>query len=74
MQELMDENIIEARRGERIDGMDLMGWLERSSYRTDVGPHPQGKELNKGALSQDDIRGNTFIMLAAGQETSAGVL
>ncbi|WKT44510.1 Cytochrome P450 [Fusarium oxysporum f. sp. vasinfectum] len=51
MQELMDENIIEARRGERIDG----------------------KELNKGALSQDDIRGNTFIMLAAGQETSAGV-
>ncbi|EWZ37705.1 hypothetical protein FOXYS1_3155 [Fusarium oxysporum] len=52
MQELMDENIIEARRGERIDG----------------------KELNKGALSQDDIRGNTFIMLAAGQETSAGVL
>ncbi|TXC00674.1 hypothetical protein FocTR4_00008775 [Fusarium oxysporum f. sp. cubense] len=50
MQELMDENIIEARRGERID------------------------ELNKGALSHDDIRGNTFIMLAAGQETSAGVL
>ncbi|KAM5512707.1 cytochrome P450 [Fusarium oxysporum f. sp. phaseoli] len=47
MQELMDENIIEARRG---------------------------KELNKGALSQDDIRGNTFIMLAAGQETSVGVL
>ncbi|EWZ89631.1 hypothetical protein FOWG_07595 [Fusarium oxysporum f. sp. lycopersici MN25] len=43
-------------------------------YRTDVGPRPQGKELNKGALSQDDIRGNTFIMLAAGQETSAGVL
>ncbi|KAH7164301.1 cytochrome P450 [Fusarium sp. MPI-SDFR-AT-0072] len=74
MQELVDEKIIEARRGERIDGMDLMGSLERSSYRTDVVPHPQGKELNKGTLSQDDIRGNTFIMLASGHETSAGVL
>jgi cytochrome P450 len=74
MQELMDEKITEARRGEHIDGMDLMGRLVRSSYGTDVGPQQQGKGLNKGALSRDDIRGNTFIMLAAGHETSAGVL
>ncbi|KAI1035961.1 hypothetical protein LB505_006600 [Fusarium chuoi] len=25
-------------------------------------------------LSHDDVRGNTFVMLAAGHETSAGVL
>ncbi|KAF9770393.1 hypothetical protein IL306_012078 [Fusarium sp. DS 682] len=74
MQELMDEKITEAGRGERIDGMDLMGRLVRSSYGSGLGPHQQNRELNNGVLSRNDIRGNTFIMLAAGHETSAGVI
>ncbi|KAF4455664.1 cytochrome P450 [Fusarium austroafricanum] len=74
MQELMDEKIEEACRGECIDGMDLMGQLVRSSYGTEVGRSQQDMESMKGVLSRDEIHGNAFIMLAAGHETTANAI
>ncbi|UZP35738.1 hypothetical protein NXS19_003554 [Fusarium pseudograminearum] len=71
MHELMDEKIEEARKGEHVDGMDLMGQLVRSSYATGTG---EGMQSKKGALSRDEIQGNAFIMLVAGHETTAGAL
>lgn len=74
MHELMDEKIEEARKGEHVDGMDLMGQLVRSSYETRTGPNQQSMQSKKGALSRDEIQGNAFIMLVAGHETTAGAL
>jgi cytochrome P450 len=73
MQELIDEKIVEARAGERIDGMDLMGQLVRSSYGNGT-DRVQQAELKKGMLSQEEIRGNAFIMLVAGHETTANAI
>jgi cytochrome P450 len=74
MHELMDEKIEEARKGEHVDGMDLMGQLVRSSYATRTNDDQQGMQFKKGALSRDEIQGNAFIMLVAGHETTAGAL
>ncbi|KAH7262312.1 cytochrome P450 [Fusarium tricinctum] len=73
MQELIDEKIVEARAGERIDGMDLMGQLVRSSYGNET-DRVQQAEPKKGMLSRDEIRGNAFIMLVAGHETTANAI
>ncbi|KAM0221007.1 hypothetical protein ACHAPA_003360 [Fusarium lateritium] len=73
MQELIDEKIVEARAGERIDGMDLMGQLVRSSYGNGT-DRVQQAEPKKGMLSRDEIRGNAFIMLVAGHETTANAI
>lgn len=72
MHELMDEKIEETRKGDHVDGMDLMGQLVRSSYESRTG-HDQ-MQSKKGALSRDEIQGNAFIMLVAGHETTAGAL
>ncbi|KAM0233702.1 hypothetical protein ACHAPO_006990 [Fusarium lateritium] len=74
MHELMDEKFEEARKGEHVDGMDLMGQLVRSSYANRTGEGQQGTQFKKGALSRDEIQGNAFIMLVAGHETTAGAL
>ncbi|GKU13534.1 unnamed protein product [Fusarium langsethiae] len=74
MHELMDEKLEEARKGEHVDGMDLMGQLVRSSYANRTGEGQQGMQFKKGALSRDEIQGNAFIMLVAGHETTAGAL
>ncbi|KAF4963973.1 hypothetical protein FSARC_8064 [Fusarium sarcochroum] len=74
MQELMDEKTEEARQGERVDGMDLMGQLVRSSYGTGTGRDQQELKPKKGALSRDEIQGNAFIMLVAGHETTANAI
>ncbi|KAH6899656.1 cytochrome P450 [Thelonectria olida] len=72
MQELLDEKIEEARHGQRVEGMDLMGQLVRSSYRVD---DRTGEAIHKkGALSRDEILGNAFIMLVAGHETTANAI
>jgi cytochrome P450 len=63
MHELMDEKIEEARKGEHVDGMDLMGQLVRSNYANRTGEGQQGPQFKKGALSRDEIQGNAFIML-----------
>ncbi|KAM6528335.1 hypothetical protein FALCPG4_009322 [Fusarium falciforme] len=74
MQELMDEKIQEAQRGERVEGMDLMGQLVRSSYGTGETQGKQGAEPKKGSLTRDEIQGNAFIMLVAGHETTANAM
>ncbi|KAM5352305.1 hypothetical protein ACJ41O_005028 [Fusarium nematophilum] len=82
MQELMDEKIEEAQRGEHVDGMDLMGQLVRSSYGTATAngnpPHLSGRKKEvapkQGSLSRDEIQGNAFIMLVAGHETTANAM
>lgn len=82
VQELMDEKIDEARRGEHVEGMDLMGQLVRSSYGVrnenkeadEALGHNDEKTLKAPSLSRSDIIGNTFVMLAAGHETTANAL
>ncbi|KAF5011519.1 hypothetical protein FDECE_2373 [Fusarium decemcellulare] len=74
MQELMDEKIEEARQGERVDGMDLMGQLVRSSYGTGSDKSKEELVPKKGSLSRDEIQGNAFIMLVAGHETTANAM
>lgn len=78
MRELMDEKTEEAKRGERVDGMDLMGQLVRSSYETGASKNkPSGDDnINdqKRSLTRDEIQGNAFIMLVAGHETTANAI
>lgn len=77
MHELMDEKIEETRRGEHVEGMDLMGQLVRSSYgkgQENGELSDKEKGLETGTLSRSDILGNAFIMLVAGHETTANAL
>ncbi|KPM43107.1 hypothetical protein AK830_g3449 [Neonectria ditissima] len=72
MRELLDEKIEQAGHGDRVEGMDLMGQLVRSSFG--VG-HKGGEAVpKKGSLSRSDILGNAFIMLVAGHETTANAM
>ncbi|KAI1057354.1 hypothetical protein LB506_012929, partial [Fusarium annulatum] len=48
--------------------------IDQKNIEARRGERIDGKELHKGTLSQDDVCENTFVMLAAGHETSAGVL
>ncbi|PKK50658.1 hypothetical protein CI102_5994 [Trichoderma harzianum] len=65
MNELLDEKIEEARKGEHAEGMDLMGQLAKSCFGTD----------NKDAtLTREEIIGNAFIMFVAGHETTANAI
>ncbi|KAH6985792.1 cytochrome P450 [Ilyonectria sp. MPI-CAGE-AT-0026] len=72
MRELLDEKIEEAGRGDRVEGMDLMGQLVRSSYG--AGQKTGEAVPKKGTLSREDILGNAFIMLVAGHETTANAM
>ncbi|KAH6610778.1 Cytochrome P450, partial [Trichoderma cornu-damae] len=65
MNELLDEKIEDARKGEHAEGMDLMGQLARSCFGAD----------NKDAtLTRQEIIGNAFIMFVAGHETTANAI
>ncbi|KAL7930818.1 cytochrome P450 [Trichoderma chlorosporum] len=65
MNELLDDKIEDARKGEHTEGMDLMGQLAKSCFGTD----------NKDAtLTRDEIIGNAFIMFVAGHETTANAI
>ncbi|KAH7148802.1 cytochrome P450 [Dactylonectria macrodidyma] len=72
MRELLDEKIEEAGRGERVEGMDLMGRLVRSSYG--AGQKSGEAVPKKGTLAREEILGNAFIMLVAGHETTANAM
>lgn len=77
MEEMMDEKIDESRRGERVEGMDLMGHLVRSSYGRRGELREAGdkdENVKPGTLSRSDICGNAFIMLVAGHETTANAM
>lgn len=80
MQELLEEKIGEAKRGERLEeGMDLIGQLVRSSYELD-GKMEDSKKVNGNGVSRpvtltrDEITGNAFVMLVAGHETTANAV
>jgi cytochrome P450 len=65
MNELLDEKIEDARNGDHIEGMDLMGQLAKSCFGTD----------NKDAtLTREEIISNAFIMFVAGHETTANTI
>ncbi|KAL7785541.1 cytochrome P450 [Trichoderma ceciliae] len=65
MNELLDEKIADARKGEHVEGMDLMGQLAKSCFGAD----------NKDAtLTRDEIISNAFIMFVAGHETTANAI
>jgi cytochrome P450 len=73
MDELFAMKVQEARRGESVEGMDLLGNLVRSSY-SDAIPSPGRAEkgqVGSPTLSDSDILGNAFIMIVAGHETTA---
>ena len=78
MDELMNDKIEETRKGQHVEGMDLMGQLVRSSYGVSKDQKGSAKELtegaNKGVLTYDEIVGNAFIMLIAGHETTANTI
>jgi cytochrome P450 len=80
MQELLEEKIAEALKGERPkEGMDLIGQLVRSSYELDskqVGQKGANGSTTPRSitLSRDEITGNAFVMLVAGHETTANAV
>lgn len=74
MEELLEEKIGEAKRGESPkEGMDLIGQLVRSSYDLD-GDNTGGSGGKAVTLTRDEITGNAFVMLVAGHETTANAL
>ncbi|KAM0255475.1 hypothetical protein ACHAQJ_005702 [Trichoderma viride] len=65
MNELLDEKIEDARKGDHVEGMDLMGQLAKSCFGAD----------NKDAtLTREEIISNAFIMFVAGHETTANTI
>lgn len=73
--ELIDVKIQEAGQGERTDeGMDIMGQLVRSSYDVDSAGKAKLKTGTKAVMSRDEIRGNAFVMIVAGHETTANAI
>jgi cytochrome P450 len=77
MKAIYDQKMVEARTGERSEGMDLMGSLVRSTMTDQNGKAKDSQGLaEKGqvgqfTLSQTDIIGNAFVLIIAGHETTA---
>lgn len=71
MQEFLQDKAEEAQRGASSDGMDIMGQLVRARYGA------KGKSENKRdepQMSDEMIKGNAFIIIVAGHETTANTL
>ncbi len=76
MNELFILKVEEARDGNKVGGLDIMGSLVRSSYGESATmkslPEQAGKEKPANPiLSDSDILGNVFVMIVAGHETTA---
>ncbi|KAG8168501.1 hypothetical protein KVR01_001250 [Diaporthe batatas] len=71
MQEFLEDKIEEAHRGASSDGMDIMGQLVRATYG-DKGKHQKTGEQPK--MTDEMIKGNAFIIIVAGHETTANTL
>jgi cytochrome P450 len=79
MNELFAKKVIEAQKGERSGGMDIMGSLVRSAYsdvelsksKASPGNAEKGQAGKIQALTDDEILGNAFVMILAGHETTA---
>lgn len=71
MQEFLDDKIEEAHRGASGGGMDIMGQLVRATYG-DKGKHEKTGDQLK--MTDEMIKGNAFIIIVAGHETTANTL
>ncbi|KAI0158168.1 cytochrome P450 [Xylariaceae sp. FL1272] len=69
MREFLSEKVEEIRKGDKEQGMDIMGSLCSTSYK-DV----QGKTKAGIQLDDSEIIGNAFIMFVAGHETTANTM
>lgn len=71
--ELLDLKIHETTQGKPpAEGMDLMGQLVRSAYEAKPDGNPQAKQAP--VLGRSEIKGNAFVMLVAGHETTANTI
>ncbi|OBT72006.1 hypothetical protein VF21_08581 [Pseudogymnoascus sp. 05NY08] len=79
MEELLEKKVEAEIAGEKTLGMDIMGALVKSATDSD-GPNdkksPGQLESNKGkrGLTDENIIGNSFVMLLAGHETTANTI
>ncbi|KAI1815583.1 cytochrome P450 [Poronia punctata] len=71
MQEFLEEKVGEVRRGEKDQGMDIMGSLVATSYQD---RQEGGKGKGGVRLDDSEIIGNAFIMFLAGHETTANII
>lgn len=71
MQEFLEDKIEEAHRGASSDGMDIMGQLVRATY-SNRGKNEKTGEQPK--MTDEMIKGNAFIIIVAGHETTANTL
>jgi cytochrome P450 len=79
MKAIHDQKVEEAKKGEHVEGMDIMGALVRSSMTDQVpsqltqnslGSAEKG-EAEQTTLSTSEKLGNAFVFLIAGHETTA---
>lgn len=71
MDEMLDDKTEDVRKGEHVEGMDLMGHLVQSSFGKDKRLH---SDQEAAKLTKKEIVGNAFIMFLAGHETTANTL
>lgn len=79
MDELFAKKVLEAKAGERVEGMDLMGCLVKSAYgdaapinsKDSFGNTEKGQAGKIKPLTDSEIHGNAFVMILAGHETTA---
>ena len=78
MNELIDDKLVEIRKGNSSkEGMDLIGQLVRSAYKSDSldsSARMQNEKSDKQGLTREEIIGNGFILLVAGHETTANAI
>jgi cytochrome P450 len=78
MKAIHDQKVEHAKRGEQVEGMDMMGALVKSSMIDQAPPHRKrnsvGTEKDKAeqtTLSISEKLGDAFVLLIAGHETTA---
>ncbi|KFY45996.1 hypothetical protein V494_00661 [Pseudogymnoascus sp. VKM F-4513 (FW-928)] len=77
MEELLEKKVEAELAGEKTLGMDIMGALVKSATdegRSDQKKSPGQLESNKRGLTDENIIGNSFVMLLAGHETTANTI
>ncbi|KAI9787499.1 MAG: hypothetical protein M1839_000028 [Geoglossum umbratile] len=77
MRQLFENKKAEARAGEPVDGLDLMGSLVKGAgitADTPIGGSESGDSKTTQPLTDDEIMGNAFVFILAGHETTANTL
>jgi len=70
MNELFAQKVTAAQQGQKVEGMDILGTLVKSSY----GDSARAEKGERPVLSDSDILGNVFVMIVAGHETTANAM